>query len=176
MRVLRMRDLSAESTFELNLAPMMDMLVSIIPFMLLSAIYMQIMLINVPLPEPVAKALAEDRALTQREVSIQVDMKPSIGFAISVKDEKGKVTEYTVPRAGSEYDYKALHGRLVTIKQQFPKVFRLELNPDETANYKSIVKVMDASHGMEATDPKIKIDNAETPLLFPDVVLSNVMG
>ena len=53
-----MRDLSAESTFDLNLAPMMDMLVSIIPFMLLSATFLQMMLINVPLPEPVAKALA----------------------------------------------------------------------------------------------------------------------
>jgi hypothetical protein len=35
---------------------------------------------------------------------------------------------------------------------------------------------MDASRNMENADPKIKIDNAETPLLFPDVVLSNVMG
>src|ERR1700722_5137808 len=98
MRVLRMRDLSAESTFELQLAPMMDMLVSIIPFMLLSAIYMQINLINVPLPEPVAKALADDRAKTEREVSIQVTMDPKVGFSFDVRDEGGKVTKYSVPR------------------------------------------------------------------------------
>jgi biopolymer transport protein ExbD len=176
MRVLRMRDLSAESTFDLNLAPMMDMLVSIIPFMLLSATFLQLMLINVPLPEPIAKALAQDRAKTEREVSIQVNMDTHAGFLLEVKDEAGKVVKYTVPRAAGDYDYKALHVKLVTIKQQFPKVFRVELNPDETASYKTIVKIMDASRSMESADPKIKIENVDTPLLFPDVVLSNVMG
>ena len=155
-----MRDLSAESTFDLNL----------------SATFLQMMLINVPLPEPVAKALAQDRAQTTREVSIKVDMNAVAGFMIEVKDEGGRVTKYVVARTANDYDYKGLHSRLVTIKQQFPKVFRIELNPDETANYKMIVKAMDASRNMENADPKIKIDNAETPLLFPDVVLSNVMG
>jgi biopolymer transport protein ExbD len=171
-----MRDLSAESTFELNLAPMMDMLVSIIPFMLLSATFLQIMLIDVPLPGPIAKALAQDRALTTREVSISIGMESQSGFLIEVKDEAGKVRKYSVAKTNGDFDYKGLHGRLVAIKQQFPKVFRVELNPDETANYKMIVKVMDASRSMENSDPKIKIDNTDTPLLFPDVVLSNVMG
>src|ERR1700690_3708601 len=101
-RTLRYRDVSEESTFELNLAPMMDMLVSIIPFMLLSATFLQIMLINVPLPEPVAKALAQDRAQTNREVSIKVDMNAQVGFMIEVKDEGGKVTKYTVARASND--------------------------------------------------------------------------
>src|SRR5579884_212271 len=112
MRQLRMRDNSGESTFDLNLAPMMDMLVSIIPFMLLSATFLQIMLINVPLPTPVAQALAEDRAQTNREVSIKVTMDSKVGFNIEVKDEGGKIQRFVVAKTTEGFDFHALHKRL----------------------------------------------------------------
>lgn len=176
MRNLRFRDHSSEATFDLNLAPMMDMLVSIIPFMLLSATFMQIMLINIPLPAPVAQALAQDRAKTEREVSIRVNMDGVAGFILEVTDLNNKSVKTAIPKTANEYDYKALHKKLVEVKEQFPKVFRLDLNPDEGVDYKSIVKVMDASRDMESADPKIMIDKAVTPLLFPDVVLANLMG
>src|ERR1700733_7395890 len=105
MRNLRFRDSSHEATFDLNLAPMMDMLVSIIPFMLLSATFLQIMLINVPLPTPVAQALAQDRAKTEHEVSIKVDMN-NIGYAMEVRDEAGKVSKFSIPRVAGDWDYK----------------------------------------------------------------------
>jgi biopolymer transport protein ExbD len=176
MRSLRFRDTSEQATFDLNLAPMMDMLVSIIPFMMLSVSFMQIMLIDVPLPVPVAQALAQDRAQTKREVSITVRMESKLGFAIEVKDEQGRSTHMSVGKIGLEFDYKNLHKKLVEVKQRFPKVFRIELNPEDGIDYKSIVQAMDASRNMQQTDPKVMIENAETPLLFPDVVLANVMG
>jgi biopolymer transport protein ExbD len=176
MRNLRFRDNSHEATFDLNLAPMMDMLVSIIPFMLLSATFMQIMMINIPLPAPVAQALAQDRAKTEHEVSIRVNMDQKIGFLLDVTDEAGKSVKISVPKVGGDYDYGTLHKKLVETKQRFPKVFRLDFNPDEGVDYKSIVKVMDAARDMENADPKIYIENAVTPLLFPDVVLANLMG
>jgi biopolymer transport protein ExbD len=155
---------------------MMDMLVSIIPFMLLSATFMQIMLINIPLPAPVAQALAQDRAKTEHEVTIRVSMDQKIGFMLEVTDEANKTIKTLIPKTGTDYDFPTLHKKLVEVKQRFPKVFRLDFNPDEAVDYKSIVKVMDASRDMENADPKIYIENAVTPLLFPDVVLANLMG
>jgi biopolymer transport protein ExbD len=176
MRNLRFRDNSHEATFDLNLAPMMDMLVSIIPFMLLSATFMQIMLISTPLPTPVAQALAADRANNQREVVIKVVMENKTGFVLEVTDTSNKTVKETILKKAGQFDYESLHKKLVEAKQKFPKIFRLELNPDEMVDYKSIVKVMDSARDMENADPKILIDNAATPLLFPDVVLSNLMG
>jgi biopolymer transport protein ExbD len=176
MRTLRLRDNSEEATFELNLAPMMDMLVSIIPFMLLSAAFIQIVLIDSPLPTPVAQALQQDRQNDKREVSIQVGMDNKAGYLLDVKDEAGRVTKFTVPKTGAEFDYTGLHKKLVEVKQAHPKVFRIELNPADGVEYKNIVHTMDASRDMHGTDPKIMIENAATPLLFPDVVLSNVMN
>ena len=176
-RTLRYRDVSEESTFDLNLAPMMDMLVSIILFMLLSATFIQILVISTPLPQQVAQALADDRALVKRDVSISVTMTSQTGFALEVKDEAGKITKFLVPvLKTSEFDYASLHKRLVEAKQKFPKVFRVELNPEENIPYDSVVKAMDASRNMEGKDPKVLIEGAETPLLFPDVVLANIMS
>jgi biopolymer transport protein ExbD len=182
-RNLRYRDSSEEATFDLNLAPMMDMLVSIIPFMLLSATFMSIMVISVPLPQSVQKALADDRAKTERDVSISIVMSPQHDFAIDVKDEKGKPSKFTVPRmqsqalaGGSDYNYRGLHKVLVEIKQRFPKVFRVDLNPDEGVPYNSLVLAMDESRNMDVKDPKVLIDGSATPLLFPDVVLANIMN
>ncbi|MDZ4677544.1 MAG: biopolymer transporter ExbD [Oligoflexia bacterium] len=176
MRISRFRDNAAHATFELNLAPMMDMFVSIIPFMMLSVSFMQIMLIDVPLPVPVSQALADDRAQTKREVAISIKMENKLGFAIDVKDERGRNTRLSVGKIGSDFDYVGLHKKLVEVKQRFPKVFRVELNPDDSVDYKSIVQAMDASRSIEKNDPKIMIDKTESPLLFPDVILSNVMG
>lgn len=175
MRKLRFRDNAEGATFELNLAPMMDMMVTIIPFMLLSATFMQLSLINVPLPVPVAKALEQDRNKDKREVSIKIQMQTNKQIAVEVKDPSGSATRFSVQGTAGDYDYKGFHKKLVEVKQRFPKVFRVELNPDENVDYKSIVGVMDASRSMENADPKITIDGAETPLLFPDVILSNVM-
>jgi biopolymer transport protein ExbD len=169
MRKLRFRDNSEGATFDLNLAPMMDMMVSIIPFMLLSATFLQVMLINAPLPAPVAQALKQDRDKDKREVSIKVQMHVNQNFVIDVKEASGKTAHYAV------VDTQSLHKKLVEIKQSFPKVFRLELNPDSQVDYKSIVQVMDSTRSMENADPKITIEGAETPLLFPDVILANVV-
>lgn len=176
MRKLRFRDISSEATFDLNLAPMLDMFVSIIPFMLLAATFLQLMLINAPLPAPVAQALQQDRENKDKDFVIRIEMQGSKQFIIDTQTSGGQKSRVAISKtAAGDYDYSGLHKRLVEYKQKYPKLFKLELNPTEDVDYKSIVAVMDAARNMESQDPKILIDNAETPLLFPDVILSNVM-
>jgi biopolymer transport protein ExbD len=176
MRSLRMRDTSEEATFELNIIPMMDMFVTIIPFLLLSAVFMTLAIIDVPLPAPVAQALQADRDGKNKDISIRVNMDPKAGFALEVRDPAGNTSRYSVPKAGQDYDYDGLHKKLVEIKLRYPKVFKVEFNPHESVDYKAIVQVMDAARNTKKEDPKITIENAETTLLFPDVILSNLMG
>lgn len=173
-RTLRMRDTSNDATFDLNLAPMMDMMVSIIPFLLLSVTFMQVMIIETPLPLPVAQALSQDREKKDREVTVDVKIAKK-GFSIEVKDLSGKVSRMEVPMANSQYNYTELHKKLIEVKQRFPKLFRVGLIPEENIDYNSIVKTMDAARSVEKGDPKILIDNVESPLMFPDAILSNVM-
>ncbi len=176
MRKLRFRDSSSLSTFDLNLAPMMDMMVSIIPFMLLSATFMQLMLISVPLPAPVAQALQQDRDNKNKDISIKVAMSNSKEMFLDVKDASGHSNRVPIPKLSSgDFDFSMLHKRLVETKLKFPKIFKIELNPETNVDYRAIVGVMDTARSIEGSDPKVMIDNVESPLLFPDVILANVM-
>ena len=176
LRKLRSRDTSEDATFDLNLAPMMDMLVSIVPFMLLSVSFLTVMLINVTLPVPVAQALEQDRKDQKREVVIKVNISQKSSFNVEVKDISGAVSRYSIASSGGQLDYKSLHKKLVEVKSRFPKIFRIEVNPDAGVDFKAMVETMDAARNMEKGDPTILIENTATPLLFPDVVISNLMG
>ena len=46
---------SSDSTFELNLAPFLDIIVSIIPMLLLSVAFVQIKMIEAPTPQVVSE-------------------------------------------------------------------------------------------------------------------------
>jgi biopolymer transport protein ExbD len=176
LRKLRVRTVEGESTFELNLAPMLDMFVSIIPFMLLSAVFMQLALIDSPLPAVIEKALAEDRSKTQREVTLRVKAETNRTLVLEVTDEKGHLNRSSFNAVAGEFDLNGLHGKLVEAKLKYPKIFRLELLPAEGVEYDGIVKLMDAARSTYAKDPKPVIDGVETTLLFPDAILANVMG
>ena len=58
MRALKSR--IDDSTFELNLAPMLDIIVSIIPMLLLSVVFTRITVIDTPVPQAVEQAVAEN--------------------------------------------------------------------------------------------------------------------
>ena len=61
-------------------------------------------------------------------------------FVFEVVDENGKSDKLTLPKVGTDFDYASLHKKLVIAKQQHPKIFRLDLSPNEKIDYKSIVK------------------------------------
>lgn len=174
-RQIRMRDSSHDSTFELNLAPMMDMMVALIPFLLLSVTFMAVMIIDLPLPAAVAKALEEDRNNKDPQVSIELRINPKTGYSLEVTRPGAKGVKQEIPMTAKGLDFEKLHAKLVEVKLQNPKIFKVSLRPDSTVEYDSIVKTMDATREIRKTDPKVMIDGAESPLLFPDVILADLM-
>ena len=47
-----------DATFELNLAPMLDIIVSIVPMLLMSVAFVHVTVIDTPVPQVVEKAIA----------------------------------------------------------------------------------------------------------------------
>jgi biopolymer transport protein ExbD len=187
MRALRTR--LDDSTFELNLAPMLDIIVSIIPMLLLSVVFVDITVIDTPIPQAVEKAVAAANEKNKDVVQVRMGVASDKSVSITIIDH-GALKEYSVASVKAENgvmqtDLEGLNSKVMAIKKEYPDVFRMELNPSDTVPLSEIVGVMDAVRTTKSVDGKqVKVSfidstsgkSIETNLLFPDIVFGNVAG
>ncbi|CAN5398226.1 hypothetical protein BH10BDE1_BH10BDE1_19790 [soil metagenome] len=187
MRALRTR--VDDSTFELNLAPMLDIIVSIIPMLLLSVVFVDITVIDTPIPQAVEKAVAAANEKNKDLVQVRMGVAADKSVNITIVDH-GATKEYAVASMKAEdgtvkADLEGLHGKVMAIKKEYPDVFRMELNPSDSVPLSEIVSVMDAVRTTRSVAGKqVKVSftdsttgkSIETNLLFPDIVFGNVAG
>jgi len=169
-----------DSTFELNLAPMLDIIVSIVPMLLMSLAFVHVSMIETPVPQAVEKAIAAQND-KKDQVSVTLHVSKQSGFRFAVVD-KGATKETVVAMKGDKLDLEGLHKETLTLKQSYPDVFRIELNPSEDVALDDIVKVMDEVRNVAKGEAKVTFKDVdtgkpvETNLMFPDIVFGNVAG
>lgn len=179
MRIQRTR--SADQTFELNLAPMLDIIVSIVPMLLLGVAFLEIKMIESTVPQIVTEAMQKENDNKDPEVSVKLKISKTAGFVFEV-DNKGKKSEMPVALKGKDLDYESLQQMAYGLKKQFPTTFKLALSPDAAVTYEEIVLTMDSVRQQKKGGPKIALrdektgQNVETDLLFPNVSFGNVVG
>jgi biopolymer transport protein ExbD len=169
-----------DSTFELNLAPMLDIIVSIVPMLLLSVAFVHVTMIETPVPQAVEKAIAAANEKNKDVVQVQLSVSKKDGFHFTIKD-RDQTKETIVALKGNKLDLEGLHKETLSLKKTYPDIFKLELNPEENVPLDEIVAVMDNLRVGAASEPKVVFkDEAgkaiETNLLFPDIVFGNVAG
>ena len=153
---------------DLNLTPIMNLIIILIPALLASAAFVQFAVINVSAPQ-IGSGVAQQKppedekpplnltiAVTQKGFTIA-----GTGAVLGGQEAGGDAAGPTIPKTpAGEYDYKALTAKLSEIKDAFPDETKVILSADQDIKYEIIVNVMDASRENEGR------------LLFPDVVLS----
>lgn len=170
-----------DSTFELNLAPMLDIIVSIIPMLLLSVVFTRITIIDTPVPQAVEKAVAAANEKNKDLVQVRMAVTKNRTVQITIVD-RGNSKDYEVAALNSKADLDGLYKRVLAIKKEYPDVFRVELNPEETVPLDEIVGVMDSVRTVKNTDHKVVFTDStsgqsiETNLLLPDIIFGNVAG
>ncbi len=177
MRAFKSR--TEDATFELNLAPLLDIIVSIVPMLLLSVVFVQITMVETPVPQAVQKAIVNQDKKDETQITLGISK--TAGFKISI-DGKGNSKQLNVALKNRAFDLGGLHRQMIELKAQYPDSFRLELHPDEDVDLKEIVSIMDKVRNRSKDDPKIYFTDTEsgkkveTELIFPDVVFGNVAG
>jgi biopolymer transport protein ExbD len=164
--------------FELDLAPLLAVMVKLVPVLLLSSAFVQISTLETDLPQVVKAALENPPPENKTVVSLNADSLK--GFSIKVL-KNGEIRELNVAKKGDAFDFQALHLALRSVKTENPEVFRLEFNPDETMTQADIVRVMDEAR--KSRDKNIafpvfdKANNkqVQTDYMFPDVTFANLM-
>lgn len=180
MRVYRTR--SSDSTFDLNLAPVLDIIVSIVPMLLLSVAFVQIKMIEAPTPQMVLEQ--KNQTPPKPETSITLKISKASGFAFAVTDPAGKVTTTNIAMQAGQFDYDGLLKSAIRLKEAYPQISKVQLEPDTDIAFDDLVKTMDQIRlkPQAPSAQKISISEAasakpvENTYLFPDVTFSNIGG
>ncbi|RJP82943.1 MAG: hypothetical protein C4522_02365 [Desulfobacteraceae bacterium] len=170
MSILRKKRRADAEETDLDMVPIMNMFLVLIPFLLMSAGFFQLKAINTSVP-----------VLSENEQSAETEIKKNIKLTVVVEiaaqqievtvlseglDEEGiKGLEKKIDRSGNdEQAMRTLADCLEKIKAGFPASDTVIIIPEENVVYDTIIQTMDIA----------RYDH-ENPL-FPKVVLSGKVG
>jgi biopolymer transport protein ExbD len=139
------------STFHINLAPMLDIIVSIIPMLLLSVVFVQMAAIDTP----VAAGSGSSAATGNR---LRLYIKPDQSFELKL--EGVNKLSVQIPASQGSRDWGALQQNIKKLKTDYPQIQRLELYPSQKVPVQSVVDVMDRIQGDgEGRFPNVSFGN-----------------
>ena len=168
---------ASDSTFDINLAPILDIIVSVVPMLLLSVAFIQVKMIETPVPQVVAEAIQRADEKAETKISLKV---AKTGFVIEVLKD-GRMTPVNVPNKEGKWDLDGLQEAAFQVKAQHTDVFRLDVAPEADVNLRDIVNAMDrvrkvpGERKIAFVDPKTN-EKVETDMMFPSVLFANVIG
>lgn len=181
MRRIKKINIDHTYEFELDLAPLLAVMVKLVPVLLVSSAFVQLMTIETQLPQVVQQAIEKENK-DVKATHITLEVKEKEGVRIVVKKADGKEDIELVPKAADgNFDFARLQERLRDVKTHNPEVFKIDLSPDSGVSYKDIVRVMDEAR--RSRDAKIRFPifdkkqnkEVQTDYMFPEVTFANTM-
>jgi hypothetical protein len=101
-------------------------MVKLVPVLLVSSAFVQMMIIETELPQVVQEAIAQNNEKPTARILLEVSR--TAGFKIRIQ-ENGQESTVEVPVENQQLNLAQLHQKLVTVKSKYPQVFKLELVP-----------------------------------------------
>ena len=172
-------NIDRNSEFELDLAPLLAVMVKLVPVLLVSSAFVQLMIVETELPQVVQQALArEEKKEKPTVISLNIDKKQGMRIVTNKDGRESQVTIGLID--GNEFNYKALHDRIVEVKKENPGVFKIEFNPADNVSYKDIMRMMDEVRRAKAAEAAFNVyddktgTTTSTDYMFPEVVFANM--
>ncbi|TVZ41966.1 biopolymer transport protein ExbD [Alteromonadaceae bacterium 2753L.S.0a.02] len=167
MSALGARRKRTDPDIEINMVPIMNMFLVLIPFLLMSSSFLHLRAIDTSVPvRAVPQSDTEETPKSDIIVTAVIQLSNN-DYRVSITS--GELSETQLQRYDSQItrnakqpqgDLLQLAGALKTIKDNYPKSNTLILTPSDDVLYEDIVEVMDAAR-----------KTGDIPL-FPVVVLS----
>lgn len=133
----RRRSKNKDSAVELNITAFMNLMVVLVPFLLMTAVFTNISILDLKLPSektPISKSDGKKKF----DINIIVSKKGLI-----LTDQNGGVIK-KMPVTKSGYNYTLLNQTLRILKAKYPEKTSINILSTPLASYDSIIQVMDA--------------------------------
>ena len=161
----------AKEEIEVNLIPVMNLFVTLIPFLLLAAAFYHVGVIPTSLPSQTDQK--SDIAADVKSVTVDLliaEDRIDVSASNAVLDEETLAAlAVTIPKKKDGYDLDLLTEALLAIKGQYVESDTVVVLPEDKVRYQDVVRVLDVTR--EQTINKDQADEKRVPL-FPVVVLS----
>jgi biopolymer transport protein ExbD len=157
-----------KETAELNITAFMNLMVILVPFLLITAVFSRLAVLELNLPNAQAEVRSEPpEAELQLEITVRED-------SIEIGDRAGGLLS-RIENADDVYDLAALSSYLRRVKREFPDKADATLLLEPDISYQVLVEVMDTVRVAELVDetgrevrkfelfPEISIGDAPIP-------------
>ena len=147
---------------ELNITTFLNLMVVLVPFLLINAVFSQVTILelNVPTADPSAAAV------DQRELRVEVIVREA---QLELSD--GSRIVATIPKKDDAYDLKRLGALLRGIKAKNPQKEDATVLMEPDIKYDYLIQVMDAVRGTRSAGQG-SADPGSGPL-FPDISIGD---
>ena len=136
-----MRNRHMRKPAELLLVPMIDIFTVLVTFLLMTAVFSRITVVELDLP-----SAADGPAVTEPPFRLEVILREE-GFELT----NGSAVIAAVPKVGGKYDLKALSEMALSLKRDHPDVIDASVLLEPQVAYDDLIQVMDAIRTAETS-------------------------
>ena len=148
-------------TAELNITAFMNLMVILVPFLLITAVFSRLAILELHLPGSSAEPADPQELTFQLEVTIREG-------SIEVGDRNvGALGIY--PNSAAGYDYESLSTKLAEIKDSYPEKTDVSILLESDISYDTLVQVMDRVRVAELVEE----DGVVRRDLFPNISIGD---
>jgi len=148
-------------TAELNITAFMNLMVILVPFLLITAVFSRLAILELNLPGSSTEPAQQQELTFQLEVIVRQGQ-------IEVGDRNiGALGVY--PNTGDGYDYESLSAKLSEIKESYPEKTDAAILLESEIPYDTLVQVMDRVRVEEKIEDQRVLRND----LFPDISIGD---
>ena len=128
------------TNFELNLVPFIDLMSVLITFLLISAVWTQVSMIQLgaSFVSPLDPSQQNYQVPPKEDLVLRVDVVEA-GYVLKFGTETKPI-----PKTNSQYNVEALASELSAIKQQHPDKAGVKISIADEIQYEHVISVMDA--------------------------------
>ena len=150
-------------TAELNITAFMNLMVILVPFLLITAVFSRLTILELNLPGSSSEPVDPQEQTFQLEIIVRKDK-------IEVGDRnQGLLGVY--PNSEDGYDYAALAEKLVQLKERYPTKTNASILLEQDIAYDTLVQVMDTVRvAQEVDENEVQVRRSD---LFPDISIGD---
>ena len=140
--IRRWRRLRRKDVAELNITAFMNLMVVLVPFLLITAVFSRMAVLQLNLPSATAAANPDDDRF-EMIVTVRAN-------GIEVIDSRGQALQ-SFPRSSNGLNYAALNRLAGNLKAQHPRAAAATVLLEPDTDYDTLVQVMDAIRATRGT-------------------------